>query len=529
LPGGAVALVDREGTRLVRTFGAASRDELFELGSISKVTTALVVHRLIEDGAFSLDTAITEILPWLDLGDGAAITIRRLLQHSGGIITGADAVQDQSAQAWSLRDRRRATAPGEFFHYSNLGFILLGLAASRATGRPLPELVHELVLEPLEMRGSLARLTNDDRQKLAPGTAPRDDDRPWLPGDAMQQAPWLEVDGADGNVAAPIDDLARLVGGLLRRGAGVLRPESFDRMITDVGPGGEDVLALEGVPHSETSAYGLGVNVERVGGRVVLSHGGGMVGYASFALADLGTGRGVAVLTNANGDSPIAEAIARTAGALWDGSATVPCFDPSRWRTAGRLDDRPRRVPPGLVGDFRATDAAGATVAVSVREVRDDAETASCRLVISCEGLAAPLLWSWGGRIATSHPRFRRVAFEFDPDSGRLAWGGLVFRPGTAPARAVTAHPEYLGTYRSFSPWFPRFRVVDREGQLVLIAPMGVEAFGEDTPLVEIGPGVYRCGADPRLPETLEFGPVVDGRAIWADRDGCRHSRSFTD
>jgi hypothetical protein len=84
------------------------------------------------------------------------------------------------------------------------------------------------------------------------------------------------------------------------------------------------------------------------------------------------------------------------------------------------------------------------------------------------------------------------------------------------------------GHYRSWSPWYPGFRVVARDGGLVLIASGGVEAPGDDEALVELEPGVFRIGADPWMPERLHVGPVVDGHAVTVTRDGCVYSRHFT-
>jgi D-alanyl-D-alanine carboxypeptidase len=547
LPGGAVAIVQHGEVVLQRTFGVANRcldspvdaAHLFEIGSISKVITAIVVHQLVDEGLLDLETPITEVLPWCEPGVGhGVVRIRHLLQHSAGIIAGADSVPDQSAQAWSLRGTIRSASPGEMFHYSNLGYILLGLAASHVAGRPLPELVRERVLVPLRMERSIAAVTFDDYASLARGYAPLHDDRPWLPGDELVPVPWLEVDGADGNVAASIGDMARFVGMLLGRGefggGRVLTTASFERMIGMTGPGGEDVLAVAGAPVSTSSRYGLGINVETAAGRQILSHGGGMVGYASFVLADIDTGLGVAVLTNATGDSPIAEAIAREVAALWcDGSVAREqhphSWNPQLWRgVAGDApDELPRSVPQLLLGEFRALAANGVEQVIEIRAEEVDAE--SSRLILHSAGQAAPLLWGWGGRVATAHPDFRRFPFEFDERASVLTWGALVFRrKAQLPVPLPSGFAAFLGHFRSYSPWFSSFRVVDREGALILIAATGVEAPGEDVTLVELSPGVFRMGADPRLPETLIFGPVVDGRAIFVDRDGCRYSRSFT-
>ncbi len=71
-----------------------------------------------------------------------------------------------------------------------------------------------------------------------------------------------------------------------------------------------------------------------------------------------------------------------------------------------------------------------------------------------------------------------------------------------------------VGHHRDWSPWFANPRIVTREGGLVLVAPVGVEASGDDHELVEAGDGELRLGADPWLPDRVTFGPVVDGTSI---------------
>ena len=394
--------------------------------------------------------------------------------------------------------------------------------------RPLARLVEEQILVPLGMRDSVAAVTNDRYDSLARGYQPRYDDRPWLPGEPLTLAPWFEVAGADGNLASTADDLCRFAAMLLGRGASndsmVLGPNEFDAMITSVAPGGEDVLELPGVAATDSSHYGLGINVEGQNGRTVLTHGGGMVGYASFLLADLDAGLAVCVVTNANGDTPVAEAIARCVATelTAPGSVRVQRLDP-RWWDAADIERR------GLAGGFRSAGPATEprrSIEVSVTE-RDGPLV---RLSVSDSIDSAPLLRTWGPRAVTSLPALRRYALA--PDRGRWFWGADEFAPSGADTPDPATPPElsaYCGHYRCYSPWFTNFRVVLRGDRLMLIAPGGVEAPGVDTELVPLGPNIFRIGADERVPERVIFGPPIHGAAPWADRDGCRYSRAFTD
>lgn len=531
VPGCAVVVSDHSGP--ITSFELGVRDpvsrepvsasDLFEIGSISKLFTATVVLSLVEDGRLRLSQPVGELLPWLpEALHDSAITIERLLTHTAGLVQSVDALPDEVGQASSYGGVLAAAPTGSFFHYSNLGYILLGLVCARVGGRPMPELVQARVLDPLKMMQTVPSVTHDHYDRLARGTQPLRDDRPFLPGDALVIAPWLEVAGSDGSIAATADDLARfgrmlLSSGSTPDGVTVLAPASFAAMIERLAPGGEDILALPGVPPTESSRYGLGVNVERTGSRLVLTHGGGMVGYASFLLADLTSDLTVAVVTNANGDSPVAEAIARTVAAQCRDGVRRSTADPHRWDGVASPE-----ITAAHVGVFVAPGAVPEQFTVT-READG--------LAIAVDGgQPAPLTWTWSGRAVTALAPLRRFGFTFD--DGAWLWGPDVYRPaGVTVSEAAPTPPwweECTGHYRTYSPWFTNFRVVLRGGQLVLIASGGVEAPGEDMPLVPTEGRTFRIGADPRNPERITFAAAVDGQAPTADRDGCRYSRSFT-
>jgi D-alanyl-D-alanine carboxypeptidase len=537
VPGGVVVAATGNDIIFEHAFGFADVDRgvlvspthLFEIGSISKIFTAAVIVQLAEEGVLRLDQPIGEVLDWLPPAlTGSELTIERLLQHSAGLISGVDAVPDQVAQVASFVGGVSSAEPGSWFHYSNLGYILLGLAAEQTGGVTLAESVRERILKPLGMLDTIATVANADYDLLARGYRARCDDRPWLPGDPQILAHLLEVDGADGAIAGTGADLALLVQSLLT-GASKLSPSALETMTSRQGPAGEEVVSLRGLPDTQWSRYGLGINTESTGGRLVLSHGGGMVGYASFLLADVDAGLGVVALTNANGVGPIAEVIARVVAAELSDAVTVGPLDPEVWADESDRsphESRPRAAEQAMLGRFvvQLPDGSADELAVALQPRAQGAG-----LELEHGGLRAALQWSWGESIVTSHPDFPPFPLHFAEDG--WTWGPRIYRralPAIAgvPAAGWAAYP---GHYRGYSPWYPNFRVVDREGLLLLISAPAVESPGDEVPLVALEPGLFRIGADPRLPERLIFGPVINGRSAWVDRDGCRYSRSFID
>ena len=535
VPGGTWAVVDRDGVIASAAWGVADvgtrepvrLDHRFEIGSISKVVTAIVVHQLVDEGLIDLDRPVTEVVPWLDLGlPYAPLTPRHLLSHTGGLVLGADALPDERAQVWAMRDLTRSGVPGERFHYSNLGFMVLGVLVAHVTGRPFAEVVHERVLVPLGAAGARADIRHADRASMATGHWPLHDDRQWAPGDPVSPATWFEVSAADGHVAADVAELGALAQFLLGdgsfgEGTVLLSPESMDRLVTAAAPGGEGVCGWGATPGVQESRYGLGINVERIDGHHVVTHGGGMVGYATFLLADRDAGFGVVVLTNGTGEQPLAHAFARVVhgafAALGERRPVPELPDPSAYVRAGELE-------PGQLGVFEGTAYDGTSLRVELRAGADG------RVEVVSGTVVGRLVRTWSSRFSTDHPDLRTFPLSVEGDC--WCWGPYVLSPNTLSTDAMLPLDSRLlavvGHYRSWSPWFPSFRIVARGGGLVLIAAGGVEAPGDDEDLVELGPGLFRIGADPWLPERLVVGPVVDGHAVTVQRDGCTYSRHFT-
>lgn len=529
MPGGIVVVADAGGLLAEGKFGYADIERrirtepghAFEIGSISKIFTGLLVDQLIDEGVISLETRATEVLPWLRLGAYAElVTVRHLLNHSAGLIGGVDALTDDVDQVWALRDLA-TSPPGTTFHYSNVGYVLLGLMIAELTGVPYPRNVQDRLLTPMGMSGAIACVTNADRGRLATGYQPAADDRPWVPGDLLAPAPWFEVAAADGNIAATGADMA----GLIRC---LLDPDAMTRIITTLSPGGEPVLNVPGCPRVDSSRYGLGVNVEMIEGHECLTHGGGMVGYSSFLLVDRTAGVGTAVLTNANGNFTTSQALAR----LVHARATVhgPGADFPAVSTLVIATDDASAPPLG-----RFLTAAGVGGAGELEVVRDPA---SGRVEVSRDGITAPLYRVGPRRFVTDHPRLRRFHLEASA-VGRLGWthGPDAYRPAgeTEEGLAGLEHEvpatwqAMTGHYRSYSPWYPHLRIYARGGRLWLAAPGGVEAPDAEEELVDLADGSFRIGAESANPERLRVGPVVDGRAVSVVRDGCRYSRTFTD
>ena len=155
--GMAIGISTRGGDRLIRAYGFANRDAgipvtgetLFEIGSISKHFLAIVFMQLAAEGRIDLHAPVTDYLPWFSVrSEHAPITTHHLLCHTAGLPTGFAHRPDSVMELWELRDVRPG-APGEHWHYSDVGYSVLGVLAETVLGQPFEQLLRERVLEPL--------------------------------------------------------------------------------------------------------------------------------------------------------------------------------------------------------------------------------------------------------------------------------------------------------------------------------------------------------------------------------------------
>ncbi|MGQ9588913.1 MAG: serine hydrolase domain-containing protein [Planctomycetota bacterium] len=320
LPALAAAVVTERGVEAAAAVGvrkrgsgvAATKGDLWHLGSETKAMTAALVARLVEKGLLRWDSTVAEIFPEIAPEFDPAfrrVTVRHLLAHRAGLErdldwsalskgrTAKDARFEAVKRAFS---KPPAKPPGSAAAYSNLGYVVVGAIVERATGKSWEDAIREEVFAPLRMEsagfGGL-------------GT-PGELDQPW--GHASGGEPAREngpaadsppVLGPAGRVHATLEDWGRFVADLLRGAAGeeaLLRPESY-REILAPPFGGE---------------YALGwVVAERdwAGGRA-LNHTGSNTFY--YANAWVAPERGFAVLVCANQGLDAYAATDRTAAEL---------------------------------------------------------------------------------------------------------------------------------------------------------------------------------------------------------------------
>jgi CubicO group peptidase (beta-lactamase class C family) len=494
LPGLSLAVTDRDRVLATATFGhadlAARRpvapETVFELGSIGKTFTAVLLLQLRDEGLIDLQASVARYLPWFDVrSQHGPIALHHLLTHTAGIVVGSDASADSRFDVWALRETETGFPPGERFHYSNVGYRTLGYLLEEATGRPYPQLLRERILEPLGMTATDPAVTSETRKRLAVGHERWYDDRPHRRDDPWVPATWLETSTADGSLAGPAHDLAVFLRALLNRGRRLLSEESFELMLRE----GDDWT------------YGYGLESR---GRLV-RHGGSMPGFGSTMLGDLEAGLGVVVLVNSTDEGNLTEEVAEVALDLYRGATTPPA------------------VADPLVVE-NAEDYAGAYSGAGRRLV---VSAEGERLLVEHSGGRVALERRRGDRFLVDHPDFAlfSLAFERENDTVIAASHGseAYVREGARRLDAGGPPPgwsAYPGHYRAYNPWLTNFRIRLRRDRLVFAYPKGAE--DALTPLED---GLFRVGEDEWSPERLRLDAVVDGHALRANLSGCDYLR----
>ncbi|BAJ32063.1 MULTISPECIES: serine hydrolase domain-containing protein [Kitasatospora] len=375
VPGCSVAVRDADGRERAWAFGqrtaagggdrAVGTGTLFQACSLSKPVTALGVLLLAERGELDLDADVNERLAgWRIPPSGGwqpAVTARRLLSHTAGLGPSGFPGYPAGAELPTLLQVLAGTAPantpgvrpvglpGFGYAYSGGGTTVLQLLLESVTGRPAAELLRDLVLAPLGM--TAARFATAVPADLAAhghrrGGAP-------VPG-GWARHPELCAAGLWATpaellrLAAAFQGPATPIGPAAARAA--LTPHA------QVPPGGASLAGLDRV------GLGLFLRTDPAGAVSWFGHAGGNDGYRCYLLAETGSGRAAAVMTNGDGGhallSRLIPAIAAHHG--WTGLDFTPPYDP------------PAPVPPGLrPGRWRRTaDPAGPGLELALRDGR---------------------------------------------------------------------------------------------------------------------------------------------------------------
>src|SRR3989454_7806839 len=185
-----VGIVDEDGSRVVSygkmdngTDQEVNGDTLFDIASITKPFTGLLLQDMIERGEMKLDDPVQKYLPAsvrMPTRNGKEITLLHLVTHTSGLPHIAENLNpkrvDQPFANYTVDELNTFLSgyqltrdPGTKFEYSSLGAGLLGHVIALKAGTNYEALVVERICRPLKMDSTRITLTPELRARLARG------------------------------------------------------------------------------------------------------------------------------------------------------------------------------------------------------------------------------------------------------------------------------------------------------------------------------------------------------------------------
>jgi CubicO group peptidase (beta-lactamase class C family) len=295
-----VGVIDKHGRR-IRTYGRSDTSDprplngntVFEIGSISKVFTSLLLVIAVSDGHLKLDDPASKYAPpdlVIPHGDGREISLADLSTHTSGLPNDDDAFwgsdpdrptahYDVSRLFHFVSGASLSSTPGAAYAYSNVGGALLGQLLAIEGGKPYEELLKEKVTGPLGMPNT-GVIPNRGAQVAVGHNAKLE---PLPPFNAQAYNP-------AGGLRSTADDVLTFLGGELGYIKNPLSPSLRAQW---------DTVRRQAVNPRIKVALGWHVTL-RPNGEIIW-HNGGTNGVRSFAGFNPKTGVGVVVLSNTYG------------------------------------------------------------------------------------------------------------------------------------------------------------------------------------------------------------------------------------
>ncbi|MBK9708657.1 MAG: serine hydrolase [Acidobacteria bacterium] len=297
-----VGLVDEKGTRVI-SYGKPSQestqivngDSVFEIGSVTKVFTAILLADMVERGEVNLNEPISKYLPKsvkTPTRDGKEITLLHLSSHTSGLprMPNNFAPKDnQNPYADYSVEQMYAflsgyTLPrdiGAKAEYSNYGVGLLGHILALRAGMDYETLVRTRICQPLKMDSTRIKLTPEMQARLAKGHNPA----------LKPVANWdLPTFAGAGALRSTTKEMLKFVAANL----GLSNSPLLTAMQKTHQPQHD-----MGTPDVEV---GLGWIIQKKFDTEIVWHNGGTGGYHSFIGFDKKKRRGVVVLSNSTND-----------------------------------------------------------------------------------------------------------------------------------------------------------------------------------------------------------------------------------
>lgn len=252
-----------------RTFGEnnlpgnSAENRYFQIGSITKTMTAVMIHKLAEERKISLNTKLSSYFPQFPNAD--KITIEQMLNHTSGL---GDYVENEKELKWLTRSasekeimahmltQKSVFLPGTSTKYSNTAYYLLTKILEKETGKSFAENLNQMILKPNKMQNTFPA-------ELSPKNV--------FPGYSYANG-WTETKDFDFNNVIGVGDIAA-------------DPKDLNIFINQLFSG--KILPLSTVetikPQSD-NRFGLGIAAVPFFSKTFYGHSGGTYGTNSLMI-----------------------------------------------------------------------------------------------------------------------------------------------------------------------------------------------------------------------------------------------------
>jgi CubicO group peptidase (beta-lactamase class C family) len=306
---GCAVLVVRDGKTIykkgygladLRTGVAIDSQTNFRLASFTKQFTATAIMLLAKDGKLGYDDTLSRFFPDFP-AYGRPITIRQLLTHTAGLPDYEDLYEAKFAKTPSsqipqitdsqvlklLSEQQSAMFPaGSRWHYSNSGYVILGLIVEKVSGMPFQDFLKQRIFDRLGMQGTVA-FVNGKNQVAHRGYGYRKNESGW---EFADQSPTSATLG-DGGIYSSPDDLAHWDAAI--RNHTLLSAQEMQPALTPVNvPGG--ARRDDGTP----AQYGFGWFLDSYHGRRRMYHEGETSGFRTTIQRFLDEHLSIIILAN---------------------------------------------------------------------------------------------------------------------------------------------------------------------------------------------------------------------------------------
>ncbi|GAA4437818.1 hypothetical protein GCM10023170_007540 [Phytohabitans houttuyneae] len=240
---------------------AMRADSVFDLASLTKVYTAILVLRQVDKGKLDLAAPVVEYLPDFTGAGKADVTVRMLLTHTSGLPVGATVagLPDLAAKRKAVLATPlvKGAVPGKVFRYSSTGLMVAAQLVEKVTGVTLDRALKAELTGPMGLRDTgfkpLGWVSSKERLVATDARSSRGLLRGTVHDDVANQMGG--VAGSAG-IFATARDVAAIGQMLLDGGGGVLKAATVKAMLTNANRG---LPAVDPERPGRPSDHGLGV------------------------------------------------------------------------------------------------------------------------------------------------------------------------------------------------------------------------------------------------------------------------------